>query len=149
MIDRCVEWNPIPEEANRYPDLTVLKFQTHSDSDGRLVVSMVVMVPKNETPLLHHRTDAWLITFEKIRAFRYRMFPASGEDSPFICPDCLKHAAWEVFPSTWAAQGGPFPNFPMSHFVIVDEYMAWEILAVDWKSEQLPDSWQQQYPIFS
>lgn len=152
IVEACVPWNPLPDEANEYWDVDVMFLQESPRSNGFEGLSLIVAsqwkIPgdKSESTWMH---KAWRLRFPQCRAYRKRTVEYPG-NPPLIRPDQRK-ATWEIFPSDYLMEDG-IPDGLVSevvdnairyhHFVILTGgNIAYEVISTAWTSEPVGDEW--------
>lgn len=138
--ERCIPWEPIPRDANRYMVLNVALFeQTALSGHGTPISLVVVSSHKSEHPR-GSAAIAWHIALQKVAAYRscdITMWKGARPYSDVISKR-LDVALWEIQNSSWLTENVSAERIARTHhYVIASSFDVFEIAAASWESEEL------------
>jgi hypothetical protein len=140
--ERCIPWEPIPRDANRYMVLNVALFeQTALGSLGTPVSIVVVSSHTGEHPQ-GGTAIAWRIELQHVAAYRTCDITLWKGVCPYsdVTSKRLDVALWEIENSTWLTECVSAERIARTHphhFVIASSFHVFEIAAATWESEEL------------
>lgn len=150
VVEACLAWEPIPDEANEFWNVDVVRVEESSRPNEvgglQLIVASQWQVPEHEGGWIH---KAWRVRIQGYRSYRMRSIGYPG-NLPLTRPDQRK-ATWEIFPSNYLIEegvpNGLMPGVPENvrryhHFVILTGgNTVYETVAVAWTCEPVGDEW--------
>jgi len=135
--ERCIPWDPIPREYNRWSDLAVTNFGEVGVETTDGVACIILSFLPGEDFQHDHR---WRIFFPQVLAYRLRpvVFGGWPEALPLTQPPKSWSssgkgfiALWEIAPSVYVAQSvDPHMRDRAHHYVLVNHDMAYEVIAL-------------------
>lgn len=137
-------WQPLPEEASQFCDISLGPFVYEPP-----MLSCIVISPSGEGKASTRMWRAWRILFDSVNAFRYLRDGTTPDMPDFINADgvCLVRPSLEEHgPATWEVQGTPLLSHAsrqmrFHHYAIADFEMTFEVVALSWQSAFLTDDW--------
>lgn len=150
MKQVCIPWEPIPEAANHYTALRVMRFTYTMHRDP---LSLIVLSPWKAPDEEKERDIAWRLTFKPTRGFRIKPlgYWIGGTKPPWPEKGNMQ-AIRPNGPAMWEVTSSLFLNECLQSeerrrgwhlFVIADFDESYEIVAREWTSERLPGPWQE------
>lgn len=150
VVEACMAWDPIPEEANEFWNVDVVHVEESSlpDKEGglALIIASQWRSPGHEDSWIR---KAWRVRIQAYQGYRMRTIGYAG-NPPLTRPDQRK-AIWEISPSNYLIEEGVpdglIPGVAESvrryhHFVILTGgNTVYEAVAATWTCEPVGDEW--------
>lgn len=141
LMERCIPWNPVPAEANRYFAFQVFSL-VHNYRLNAPALLLGLVTEHSDGSHTYSVTIKWKLTFENVVAYRHGILEA-----PLWAHSLPRHedrdiAAYEVSPSSWLDVCVPtaYPH-DVHHYVLLSDYEVYEIAAESWSSQLMTDDW--------
>ena len=144
QAEQYIPWDPSPHEYNRASDVSISNFGEYGVETTDGVACIVHSFLPDAASRRRHR---WRIFFRGTRAFRLRpiVFGEWPEALPITMPPKSwsisgnrRVALWEITSSVYVAQSvDPGDRDEAHHYVLVNHDMAYEVIAFDYRVEDL------------
>lgn len=140
-MDRCIPWNPVPAEANKYFALQVFSL-VHSNRLNIPTLLLGLVTEHSDGSQTYSVTVSWKLIFENVVAYKHGLLETPPWAPPLPRPEDRDIAAYEVSPSSWLDVCVPAHYaHHIHHYVLLSDYEVYEIAAGSWSSQLMTDDW--------